>query len=191
MQNDKGARQAPRAGELQDADPASAGQEAAADSGDALAAARAEAEQYKDQFLRARAELDNLRKRAERDLEGARKFALERFAGELLAVRDSLEMGLAAAEEQGGDLEKLQEGAALTARMLAQAMEKFGVEVVNPAGEAFNPDYQEAVSVQESSEHAPNTVTVVMQKGYLLNGRVLRPAMVVVSKAPGGGQAAS
>lgn len=191
MQDDKGARQAPRAGEPQDADPASAGQEAAAASEDALTAARAETEQYKDQFLRARAELDNLRKRAERDLEGARKFALERFAGELLAVRDSLEMGLAAAEEQGGDLEKLQEGVALTARMLAQAMEKFGVEVVNPAGEAFNPDYQEAVSVQESSEHAPNTVTVVMQKGYLLNGRVLRPAMVVVSKAPGGGQAAS
>ena len=151
-----------------------------------LEEARAEAEQYRDQALRARAEADNARKRAERDVEAARKFALEKFATELLGVRDSLELGLQAAEQESGSLEKLQEGMALTSRMLNQAMEKFGIEPMDPQGETFDPSYHEAVSTQESAEHDANTVVSVMQKGYLLNGRVLRPAMVVVSKPPSG-----
>jgi len=151
-----------------------------------LEEARAEAEQYRDQALRARAEADNARKRAERDVEAARKFALEKFATELLGVRDSLELGLQAAEQESGSLEKLQEGMALTSRMLNQAMEKVGIEPMDPQGETFDPSYHEAVSTQESAEHDANTVVSVMQKGYLLNGRVLRPAMVVVSKPPSG-----
>lgn len=145
---------------------------------------RAEAEKYRDEMLRARAEADNVRKRAERDVEAARKFALERFATELLGVRDSLEMGLQAAEQASGSPDKLKEGMDLTARMLAQAMEKFGIEPLDPEGETFDPSYHEAMSTRESGEHEPNTVLAVMQKGYLLNGRVLRPAMVVVSRRP-------
>lgn len=150
----------------------------------ALEEARAEAENYRDQLLRTRAEMENVRKRAERDVEAARKYALERFATDLLGVRDSLELGLQAAEQESGSLDKLKEGMDLTARMLVQAMEKFGIEAMDPAGETFDPSYHEAVSTQESDEHEPNTVLSVMQKGYLLNGRVLRPAMVVVSKRP-------
>jgi len=150
----------------------------------ALEAARKEAEEYREQALRARAEMENVRKRAERDVESARKYALEKFATELLGVRDSLEMGLQAAEEQSGDFDKLKEGIELTGRMLASAMEKFGIEPVNPEGETFDPSYHEAMSAQETDEQPPNTVVNVVQKGYLLNGRVLRPAMVVVSKRP-------
>lgn len=151
-----------------------------------LEKARAEADECRDRMLRAHAELENVRKRAERDVEAARKFALERFATELLGVRDSLEMGLQAAEEESGSLDKLREGMDLTARMLAQAMEKFGIETLNPEGESFDPSYHEAMSTRETDEHEPNTVLSVMQKGYLLNGRVLRPAMVVVSRRPSG-----
>jgi molecular chaperone GrpE len=147
-------------------------------------AARAEAEDYRDKLLRAHAELENVRKRAERDVEAARKYALEKFATELLGVRDSLELGLRAAEEESGGPDKLKEGMDLTARMLAQAMEKFGIETLDPEGEAFDPSYHQAMSTRESAEHEPNTVLAVMQKGYLLNGRVLRPAMVVVSRRP-------
>lgn len=146
---------------------------------------RAETEEYRDQALRAKAELENVRKRAERDVEAARKFALEKFATELLGVRDSLEMGLQAADQDTGTIDKLKEGMELTERMLNQAMSKFGIEPMDPGGEAFDPTYHEAVSTQETDEHEPNTVLSVMQKGYLLNGRVLRPAMVVVSKRPG------
>lgn len=158
------------------------------DFADELERARAEAEECRDQLLRARAELENVRKRAEREAESARKFALERFATELLGVRDSLEMGLQAAEAESGDMDKLKEGMELTARMLNQVMEKFGVEALHPEGEAFDPSFHEAMSAQESGEHEPNTVLSVMQKGYLLNGRVLRPAMVVVSKRPDNGE---
>lgn len=157
--------------------------EAPVDEDPAVRDLREEAERCREQALRAHAELDNVRKRAERDVANAHKFALERFASELLGVRDSLEMGLSAAEDDGADATKLHEGMELTRRMLAQAMEKFGVEAVNPDGEAFNPDFHEAISTQPTSEVAPNTVVQVVQRGYLLNGRVLRPAMVVVSKA--------
>lgn len=141
-------------------------------------------EQYKDQALRAQAELENVRRRAQRDIEAARKFALDKFAGDLLGVLDSLEMGLAAANEEKGTFSALQQGTELTLKMLLTSMEKFGVEVIPAEGEAFNPELHEAMTMQESDKHKPNSVVSVLQKGYQLNGRVLRPAMVVVSKAP-------
>lgn len=148
----------------------------------ALDQAQAEVEQYRDQAVRAHAEMENVRKRAQRDVESARKFALERFASDLLGVRDSLEMGLKAADEKNASFDKLKEGMELTERMLASSMEKAGVEIVNPEGETFDPERHEAVSTQPSDELKPNTVASVMQKGYMLNGRVLRAAMVVVAK---------
>lgn len=153
---------------------------------EALQQARDEADSHREQALRATAELENVRKRGQRDVESARKYALEKFATELLGVRDSLEMGLKANEEAGGDVARLTEGMELTGRMLASAMEKFGVEAVNPEGEVFDPELHEAVSTHETDAQAPNTVVSVMQKGYTLNGRVLRAAMVVVAKAPSG-----
>lgn len=147
-----------------------------------LEQAQAEAEQYRDQAVRAHAEMENVRKRAQRDVESARKFAIERFASDLLGVRDSLDMGLQAAEQHSGDFDKLKEGMEMTQRMLASSMEKAGIEPIDPQGEAFNPERHEAVSTQPSNELAPNTVASVMQTGYMLNGRVLRAAMVVVAK---------
>ena len=151
--------------------------------------ARAKADEHWNQLLRANAELENTRKRARQDVENAHKFALEKFALELLPVKDSLEMGLAAATngtEESGSGEtatQLLEGTKLTLKMLTSAMEKFGIEEVDPSGEAFNPELHQAMSMQESAEHEPNTVMMVMQKGYQLNERLIRPAMVVVSKA--------
>ena len=149
-----------------------------------LEQAQAEAGQYRDQAIRAKAEMENVRKRAQRDVESARKFALEKFATDLLGVRDSLELGLKAAEESSGDFTKVKEGMDMTARMLISSMEKVGIEPVDPQGESFNPEFHEAVSTQPTAEQAPNTVASVMQKGYTLNGRVLRAAMVTVAKAP-------
>lgn len=154
---------------------------------EALQQVSADAERYRDQALRAVAETENIRKRAQRDVAAARKFALEKFASELLGVRDSLELGLAASEGEQTDAAQLAEGMKLTGRMLANAMEKFGIEVVNPQGEEFNPELHEAVSMQETDAQAANSVVSVMQKGYTLNGRVLRAAMVIVAKAPSAG----
>ena len=146
-----------------------------------LEAMEAKAKEHWDQFLRAQAELENLRRRAERDLENAHKYALERFAGELLPVKDSLEMGLDAAS--GAEAEKIREGMELTLRMLTQVLEKFGIQEINPAGERFDPERHQAMTAQPTDECPPNMVLSVMQKGYLLNDRLLRPAMVMVSKA--------
>jgi molecular chaperone GrpE len=146
--------------------------------------ARAKADEHWDQLLRANAELENARRRARQDVENAHKFALEKFALELLPVKDSLEMGLLASSEDSTEAAaRLREGTELTLKMLASAMEKFGIVAIDPMGEAFNPETQQAMSMQESDEHAPNTVMMVMQKGYQLNDRLIRPAMVVVSKA--------
>lgn len=157
-----------------------------------LAEARQKAEENWNQFLRARAELENSRRRAERELEQAHKFGLEKFASELLGVRDSLEMGLAAASDPQADVAKLREGTELTLRMLAQVMEKFGIVQIDPQGQKFDPSKHEAMAAQETADQEPNTVLHVVQKGYALNDRLLRPAMVVVSKAgaapPAGGQ---
>jgi len=146
--------------------------------------ARGKADEHWDQCLRLQADLDNLRKRAERDVASAHKFALERFAAELLPVRDSLEMGLTAFEAEGADPEKLREGVELTLQMLTSAMGKFQIREVNPRDERFDPEFHQAMSLQERDDVEPNTVVTVVQKGYLLNERLLRPAMVIVSKAP-------
>ena len=147
-----------------------------------LAEAEAKAKEHWDQLLRVKAEQENLRRRHEREVENAHKYALERFAQELLPVIDSLEMGTEAAASEGATLEKLREGTELTLKMLLATIEKFGIKAVHPEGEAFNPEYHQAMSMLESPEHAANTVMNVMQKGYTLNERLIRPAMVVVSK---------
>ena len=146
--------------------------------------ARNKADEHWNQCLRAEAELENLRKRSARELENAHKFALEKFLTELLPIRDSMELGLAAADGENIDPDSLREGIDLTLKMLASAMEKYNIEQLNPEGEKFNPELHQAMSMQETDEVEPNTVLNVVQKGYLLNDRLVRPAMVVVSKAP-------
>lgn len=153
-----------------------------------LEEARREAQDNWDKLLRAQAELDNQRRRHERDVENAHKYALERFSQALLPVKDSLEMGLSAMSEGGEQVEKLREGTELTLKMLGDVMEKFGISELDPAGEPFNPELHQAMAMQESSAQAPNTVLHVMQKGYLLNDRLIRPAMVVVAKAGQSGE---
>ena len=154
-----------------------------------LSDARNKADEHWDQCLRLQADIDNLRKRKERDVANAHKFALDKFAVDLLPVRDSLEMGLAAADSV--DAAKLREGSELTLKMLISAMDKYNIIEVNALNEQFNPEYHEAISMQEREDVAPNTVVTVVQKGYLLNDRLIRPAMVIVSRAaaqPSGGQ---
>lgn len=146
-----------------------------------LEEARKKADENHDKWMRMQAEMENLRKRAERDLSNAHKYAIEKFAGELLAVKDSLELGLDAKE---ADAAKLLEGSALTLKVLTSALQKFAIEEVDPLGEAFDPNLHQAMTTEESGEHEPNTVIRVMQKGYTLHERLLRPAMVIVSRAP-------
>jgi len=146
--------------------------------------ARNKADEHWNQVLLSNAELENTRRRARQDVENAHKFALEKFALELLPVKDSLEMGLAAVNPDEGDATaQLKEGTELTLKMLTTAMEKFGIKSMGSEGEAFNPEIHQAMSMMESTDHAPNIVMAVMQKGYQLNNRLIRPAMVVVSKA--------
>ena len=144
--------------------------------------ARNKADTNWDQCLRLQADIENLRKRNERDLANAHKFALEKFAVDLLPVKDSLEMGLAAAGDNA-DVAKLKEGGELTLKMLTSVMEKYNIIEINALNETFNPEYHEAMSMQERSDVEPNTVVTVVQKGYVLNDRLIRPAMVIVSKA--------
>ena len=144
--------------------------------------ARAKADENWDQVVRTRAEMDNLRKRQARELENAHKFALERFVNALLPVRDSMEMGLGAASEEGADVAKLREGAELTLKLMADVMAKFDVVQIDPLGEPFNPELHQAMSMTPRSDVPPNTVVIVVQKGYTLNGRLVRPAMVMVSQ---------
>lgn len=144
--------------------------------------ARSKADEHWNQCLRLQAEIENLRKRNERDLVNAHKFALEKFAAELLPVKDSLEMGINAADEEGIDVARLKEGGELTLKMLANAFDKQNIKEINPLNDKFNPDYHEAMSMVERDDVPPNTVVTVIQKGYLLNERLIRPAMVMVSK---------
>ncbi len=144
--------------------------------------AEKKAQENWDNLLRTKAEMENLRRRHDRELENAHKYALERFAQELLPVIDSLEMGAAAASAEGASLEQVREGTELTLKMLLAAIDKFGIQAVHPEGEPFNPEYHQAMSMLESPHHEPNTVMNVMQKGYTINDRLIRPAMVVVSK---------
>ena len=151
-----------------------------------LAEAEAKAEENWDQLVRTKAEMENIRRRTERDLANAHKFALEKFAQELLPVIDSMEMGVAAAQDESADVSKLREGMEMTLKMFETAVEKFGIKGVHPHGEAFNPEHHQAMTMIDSPEHEPNTIIDVMQKGYLLNERLVRPAMVVVSSANSG-----
>lgn len=144
--------------------------------------ARNRADDHWDQCLRLQAEIENLRKRSARDLENAHKFALEKFASDLLPVKDSLEMGISALQGDVVDPAKVREGSDLTLKMLGGVMEKFGIVEINPEGERFNPEFHEAMSMQERTDVEPNTVITVFQKGYLLNDRLIRPAMVIVSR---------
>lgn len=147
-----------------------------------LAAANARADENWDRLLRMQAEMDNLRKRNTREIENAHKFALDKIATELLGVRDSLENGIKAGQEDDADVAKLQEGSELILKQLTQTMEKFNIIEVNPEGEKFDPDLHQAMTMQEVPDTEPNTVIAVLQKGYTLNDRLLRPALVMVSK---------
>lgn len=146
-----------------------------------LEVARRQARENEDKMLRTQAEMENLRKRTARDVENAHKFALEKFVNELLPVLDSLELGLDAANS-ASDQDTLREGMELTLKKFRDALEKFGVIVIDPRGEKFNPERHEAMSMQELEGTESNTVISVMQKGYELNGRLVRPAMVIVAK---------
>jgi molecular chaperone GrpE len=146
----------------------------------ALAAAEAKALESRDLYMRALAELENVRKRATRDIENAHKFGLDRLANDLIGVRDSLELGLASE----GSVESLKAGTDATLKLLTRAFEKAGLVEIVPLGEPFNPELHEAMVMQPSAEHVPNTVLQVIQKGYQLNGRLLRPARVIVAREP-------
>ncbi len=150
--------------------------------GDELAELASKADENWDKYLRAVAELENVRKRAARDVEHAHKFALERFAGDLLAVCDSLEMALIA--EGAPSVDSLKEGSEATLKLLMSTLLRFGVEELDPHGEPFDPTVHEAITMQASDEVEPGSVVTVFQKGYALNGRLLRPARVVVASEP-------
>ncbi|KAB8305577.1 MULTISPECIES: nucleotide exchange factor GrpE [Rahnella] len=137
----------------------------------------------RDSLLRAKAEVENIRRRTEQDIEKAHKFALEKFSGELLPVIDNLERALDLADKSNSELAGLIEGVELTLKSLLDAVRKFGMEVVSDIHVPFNPELHQAMTMMESEELEPNHVMMVMQKGYTLNGRLLRPAMVAVSKA--------
>ena len=147
-----------------------------------LEASQKKAEEHWDQLVRLQAEMENLRKRNSKEVENARKFGLEKMAKELLSVRDSLEMGLNAAKAENVELEQIREGMDLTLKNLIQVMEKFDIVAVDPMGEKFNPELHQAMNTQETEGVEPNTVVMVMQKGYTLNDRLIRPALVGVSK---------
>jgi molecular chaperone GrpE len=142
--------------------------------------ARSKADEHWDEVLRLRADMDNLRKRTERDIDNARKYALERFVDSLLGVADSLDLGLKACTE-ATEVEPLQKGTEIMYNQFFQTLERFGVKVIDPQGQTFNPDLHQAISMIPSEGEA-NTVLQVLQKGYQLNERILRPALVIVSQ---------
>ncbi|MEX2489579.1 MAG: nucleotide exchange factor GrpE [Pseudomonadales bacterium] len=148
---------------------------------------REEAERYKDMALRAEAEMQNIQRRAERDVANAHKYGLEKFVQNLLPVVDSLEKAIEAAEQSDSQAEQdaaILEGVRLCHKLFLDVLEKHNAEVVDPEGEPFDPNEHEAMSMVENAEMDPNSVVSVIQKGYKINGRLIRPAMVMVSKAP-------
>ena len=150
---------------------------------DDLKAAKAKATENWDHFVRAQAEMENLRRRSQREVENAHKYASEKFIQSLLPVIDSLEMGAEAASQKGASLDKIVEGMELTVKMFTDILEKFEIEKLDPTGESFNPEFHQAMSMQETADEKPNTILAVMQKGYKIKDRLIRPAMVVVAKA--------
>ena len=150
----------------------------------ALVTAQQEAGEAKQDMLRMQADMDNLRKRLVREHEKARRRTLERFMGDLLPVRDSLERGLEAAEDPAANVEALKEGKQLIMKMLIKAMGDHGLQTIDPAGEPFDPEKHEAMTMLPSAHHDENTVIEVLEKGYQLHDRLIRPAKVVVSRKP-------
>ncbi len=172
-----------------EASEAGAAEETAAEAGSEVEKLQAEVASQKDQLMRSLAEIQNVRRRAEQDVEKAHKFALEKFSRELLPVVDSLEKTVETSRSADGDqLVALREGSEMTLALLIGTLAKFGLAVVDPMGEPFDPQLHEAMSMVEQPSAEPNSVIAVVQKGYTLNGRLLRPAMVVVSKGGAGGK---
>jgi molecular chaperone GrpE len=168
---------------LEKIEPESADEEAEVLTIEALQKQLQEAQAAIDESaLRARAEMENLKRRHQKELEKAHKFALDDFSAELLPVWDSLELGIQAAGEPTADIDKLREGNELTLKLFRDVMNKFGIEQIDPVGEPFNPEEHQAMSMQPGEGVPPNTVTAVVQRGYKLNGRLIRPAMVMVSQ---------
>jgi molecular chaperone GrpE len=148
----------------------------------ALGEAEERAKNHWSQYLRAVADLDNVRKRAQKDIEAANRYGLEKFASELLPVRDSLELAVQSADK--ADIRALKQGQDATLQLLVKALEKIGIVTINPVGEPFDPERHEAMLAQPSNTAEPNSVLQVVQPGYEINGRLLRPARVIVAKAP-------
>ncbi|MEZ8613364.1 nucleotide exchange factor GrpE [Vibrio sp. 10N.222.51.C8] len=148
----------------------------------ALLSSESKVKEQQDSVLRAKAEVENMRRRSEQEIDKARKFALNKFAEGLLPVIDNLERAMQAADAENEVVKPLYEGVELTHKTFVDTVAKFGLKEINPEGEAFNPEFHQAMSIQESPDHESNTVMFVMQKGYELNGRVVRPAMVMVAK---------
>ncbi len=161
--------------------PAQTAAETAPVTEELLKQAERAAQEHREAWLRARAEADNIRKRAQAEIASANKFAIENFASELLAVKDSLEAALAI---ENATAESLKSGVELTLKQLKSAFDKFNIAEISPAGQKFDPHRHQAISMVES-EDEPNTVVQVLQKGYLLHERVIRPALVTVAKAKG------
>ena len=161
---------------------------------DQLQAALAEVEKFKDVALRAEAEMQNMQRRTSRDVENAHKFGLERFLQNLLPVVDSIEKAIEASEQassETGEEDAIAEGVRLCHKLLVDVLHKEGVETVDPVGAPFDPNEHQAMSMVENPDMEPNSVFAVVQKGYKLNGRLVRPAMVMVTKAPAAAAAGS
>jgi molecular chaperone GrpE len=148
----------------------------------ALLSSESKVKEQQDSVLRAKAEVENMRRRTEQEVDKARKYALNKFAEGLLPVIDNLERAVQAADAENEAVKPILEGVELTHKTFVDTVAKFGLTEINPEGETFNPEYHQAMSIQESPDHESNTVMFVMQKGYELNGRVIRPAMVMVAK---------
>ena len=165
-------------------DDESEAEQAADDPVDMLAAAQMEAVEARQDMLRMQADMENLRKRLVREQEKARRRTLERFMGDLLPVRDSLERGLEAASDSAASVEALREGKELIMKMLTKVMGDHGLQTIDPVGEVFDPEKHEAMTMLPSPDHDENTVIDVLEKGYQLHDRLIRPAKVVVSRKP-------
>ena len=148
-----------------------------------LARAESKAAENWDKVLRIQAEMDNLKRRTQKDLDSAHKYGLEKFAKELLNVIDSLELGIQAATSDAPEVVKLKEGSELTIKQFETVFAKFNIEAIDPTGQPFDPEFHQAMTMIATGDVEPNTVMNVFQKGYVLNGRLIRPAMVVVAKA--------
>ena len=148
----------------------------------ALLSSESKVKEQQDSVLRAKAEVENMRRRSEQEIDKARKFALNKFAEGLLPVIDNLERAIQAGDTENEAVKPILEGVELTHKTFVDTVAKFGLREINPEGEVFNPEFHQAMSIQDSPDHESNTVMLVMQKGYELNGRVVRPAMVMVAK---------